>query len=189
VDSGVNLSGKSAEICWPEWYERWDLLPLQWITYHSEYFLKSEYVVTLFRFNRCASFPTSSLINARALHTAYFFIRSIARDIFYNHRLFTPIPVTSQYPTAQLVHAFVLSRLDDWYTCLTRVWHASSNRRFTVASGRLVMNRGPRYRMTFVLRHMHWLPVQWRGQFTLCYFHVFIYFISQFQLHAKDNEK
>ena len=72
--------------------------------------------------------------------------------------------------TAQLVHAFILSRLDYGNSCLAGLPNSTitSLQRVQNAAARLIMNLTPFDHVSSTLKLLHWLPVHRRIKYKLC---------------------
>jgi len=78
--------------------------------------------------------------------------------------------LVGQELTTQLVHAFVLSKLDYGNAVLAGLPQSTLAplQRVQNAAARLVLNLSPREHITPHLQRLHWLPVHLRIQFKLC---------------------
>src|SRR5208282_2159720 len=78
--------------------------------------------------------------------------------------------LVGQELTAQLVHAFVLSRLDYGNSVLAGLPRSTVEplQRVQNAAARLILQLGMRDHVTPALRQLHWLPVHLRLKHKLC---------------------
>ena len=70
----------------------------------------------------------------------------------------------------RLVSAFVIARLDYWNSVMAGLPASSLAplNRVLSAAVRLVAGLGPRDHVTEHMKHLHWLPIQFRIKFKLC---------------------
>jgi len=100
-------------------------------------------------------------------------VTKVASNCFYHlHRLRQIRRVVGKEVTAQLVSAFILSRLDYCNALLAGLPRATTDplQRVQNQAARLVFNLCLRDHVTSALKQLHWLPVASRFQFKLCLF-------------------
>jgi len=70
----------------------------------------------------------------------------------------------------QLASAFILSRLDYCNSVLAGLPKSTiaTLQRVQIAAARIILNLRPRDNISYVLRQVHWLPIEARIQFKLC---------------------
>ena len=98
-------------------------------------------------------------------------VNKVTSTCFYQLRRLRQIRrLVGQDLTAQLVHSFVLSRLDYGNSSLAGLPKSTIAplQRVQNAAARLIMNLGPRDHVSSALKQLHWLPVHCRIQFKLC---------------------
>ena len=98
-------------------------------------------------------------------------VTKVASSCFYHLRRLKQIRrLVGQEVTAQLVSAFILSRLDYCNAVLAGLPRATTDplQRVQNAAARLVLNLRLRDHVTPALRQLHWLPVAGRIRFKLC---------------------
>jgi len=98
-------------------------------------------------------------------------VTKVASSCFYHlHRLKQIRQVFGKEVTAQLVSAFILSRLDYCNALLAGLPRTTTDplQRVQNAAARLVVNHRLRDHVTPALKQLHWLPVASRIKFKLC---------------------
>ena len=98
-------------------------------------------------------------------------VTKVASSCFYHLRRLKQISrLVRKEVTAQLVSAFILSRIDYCNTLLEGLPRATTDplQRIQNATARLVLNLRLRDHVTPALKQLHWLPVASRIRFKLC---------------------
>jgi hypothetical protein len=99
-------------------------------------------------------------------------ISKIASCCFYQLRRLRQIRrLVGREVTTQLVTSFILSRLDYCNSLLAGLPSSSIEplQHVQNAAARLILDLHPRDHITPALKHLHWLPVEFRVTYKLCY--------------------
>ena len=92
-------------------------------------------------------------------------VSKVASSCFYQLRRLSQITrLVGQEVAAQLVSAFIISRLDYCNSVLAGLprYTTESLKRVLNAAARLVLNLRPRDSVTPALQQLHWLPIDYR---------------------------